>query len=117
MDDKPNNMWVQFETSPTFSGLKFENVEKVTNGKENIAVANKFCQINTGEGKITITALLAVLNVLKGSTVDIIASNEVLARTERRTKGTFMVYLVSVSVILQQTREMYQVQRTAIKII
>ena len=41
---------------------------------------NKFCQINTGEGKTTITSALAVLRVLQGKTVDIITSNQVLAK-------------------------------------
>lgn len=40
---------------------------------------NKFCQINTGEGKTTITSALAVIRALKGEKVDIITSNQVLA--------------------------------------
>ncbi|MDX1917342.1 MAG: DEAD/DEAH box helicase [Rickettsiaceae bacterium] len=41
---------------------------------------NKFCQIDTGQGKTTITSALAVLQALQGKYVDIITSNEVLAK-------------------------------------
>ncbi len=50
---------------------------------------NKFCQINTGEGKTTITSALAVLRVLQGKTVDIITSNQVLAKDAIRERKDF----------------------------
>ena len=40
---------------------------------------NKFCQVNTGEGKTTLTSLIAVVKSLQGESVDIITSNKVLA--------------------------------------
>jgi preprotein translocase subunit SecA len=50
---------------------------------------NKFCQVNTGEGKTTLTSLLAVIKSLQGETVDIITSNKVLAEDAVRERGDF----------------------------
>lgn len=59
---------------------------------------NKFCQINTGEGKTTITAALAVLKVLQGEQVDIITSNPVLAEDAIKEKSDFYaLFGISVS--------------------
>ncbi len=58
----------------------------------------KFCQIDTGEGKTTITSALAVLRVLQGGFVDIITSNEVLAQEAINERGDFYALLgISVS--------------------
>lgn len=50
---------------------------------------NKFCQVNTGEGKTTLTSLLAVIKVLQGDTADIITSNKVLAEDAVKERGDF----------------------------
>ena len=50
---------------------------------------NKFCQINTGEGKTTVTSAIAVIKSLQGETVDIITSNEVLAQDAVRARADF----------------------------
>ncbi|WPY00120.1 SecA-like domain protein (plasmid) [Candidatus Megaera polyxenophila] len=50
---------------------------------------NKFCQVNTGEGKTTLTSLLAVVKSLRGETVDIITSNKVLAEDAVREREDF----------------------------
>lgn len=50
---------------------------------------NKFCQINTGEGKTTVTSAIAVIKSLQGETVDIITSNEVLAQDAIRARAEF----------------------------
>jgi len=50
---------------------------------------NKFCQVNTGEGKTTLTSLIAVIKALQGHSVDIITSNEVLADDAVRERGDF----------------------------
>ena len=56
---------------------------------EFLADKNKFCQIDTGEGKTTITSALAVISTLRGETVDIITSNQVLAEDAVRERGDF----------------------------
>ncbi|WP_341793710.1 MULTISPECIES: DEAD/DEAH box helicase [unclassified Rickettsia] len=56
--------------------------------RENGAL-NKFCQVNTGEGKTTLTSLIAVIKALQGETVDIITSNEVLAQDAVRDREDF----------------------------
>ena len=50
---------------------------------------NKFCQVNTGEGKTTLTSLIAVVKSLQGESVDIITSNKVLAEDAVRERGDF----------------------------
>lgn len=50
---------------------------------------NKFCQVNTGEGKTTLTSMIAVIKALQGDTVDIITSNGVLAEDAVRDRGDF----------------------------
>lgn len=50
---------------------------------------NKFCQINTGEGKTTVTSAIAVIKALRGETVDIITSNEVLAQDAVKARSDF----------------------------
>lgn len=50
---------------------------------------NKFCQINTGEGKTTVTSAIAVIKSLQGETVDIITSNAVLAQDAIRARSDF----------------------------
>ena len=50
---------------------------------------NKFCQINTGEGKTTVTSAIAVIKTLQGETVDIITSNEILAQDAIRARSDF----------------------------
>ncbi len=50
---------------------------------------NKFCQINTGEGKTTVTSAIAVIKSLQGETVDIITSNEVLALDAIKARSDF----------------------------
>lgn len=52
-------------------------------------IANKFCQVNTGEGKTTITSLVAVIKALQGDTVDIVTSNQVLAEDAVRDREDF----------------------------
>ena len=56
---------------------------------EFLADKNKFCQIDTDEGKTTITSALAVISTLRGETVDIITSNQVLAEDAVRERGDF----------------------------
>jgi hypothetical protein len=50
---------------------------------------NKFCQINTGEGKTTVTSALAAIRTLQGETVDIITSNQVLAEDAVKDRENF----------------------------
>lgn len=50
---------------------------------------NKFCQINTGEGKTTVTSAIAVIKALQGETVDIVTSNEILAEDAIRARSDF----------------------------
>lgn len=40
----------------------------------------RLCQIHTGEGKTTIVSLLAIIQVMQGLKVDVITSNNILAR-------------------------------------
>jgi hypothetical protein len=58
----------------------------------------KLCQIKTGEGKTTIVSILAAIKVLQGEAVDIITSNQVLAREGIEDRVDFYTLLnISVS--------------------
>lgn len=50
---------------------------------------NKFCQINTGEGKTTVTSAIAIIKTLQGEAVDIITSNEILADDAIKARSDF----------------------------
>lgn len=51
--------------------------------------SGKLCQIQTGEGKTTIVAILAAINVLRGDVVDVITSSSVLATDAVNSKKYF----------------------------
>ena len=55
-------------------------------------------QISTGEGKTLITAMLALLKILSGESVDIITSNSVLAiRDSKKNEALFALFGIEIS--------------------